>query len=66
MCANWEEIQVGRHIERIGVESFGVKSLGSHFKFPENRGRKYKGSVPKTGLNKNCNMMGLEQDGGKQ
>jgi len=42
MCANWEEIQVGRHIERIGVESFGVKSLGSHFKFPENRGRKYK------------------------
>jgi len=26
----------------------------------------FAGSVPKTGLNKNCNMMGLEQDGGKQ
>lgn len=38
----WEEIQTGQHLPALVVGSFGIKSLGSHFKIPDLRGRKYK------------------------
>lgn len=38
----WEEIQTGQHLPALTVGSFGIKSLGSHFKIPELQGRKYK------------------------